>query len=387
MKDQQQKLYSYIENDSDLKSLVSQINTAGRIAIDIEADSLHHFYEKVCLIQLTINSSNFIVDPLAGLDMSGLLDALASRPLIVHDGGYDLRMLYSSLKFRPFSQVFDTMLAAQLLGFEHFGLGALLEHYFDLSHSKRAQKADWSRRPLSPDLLQYASDDTRYLIRLADCLAGELGKLSRLPWHSQACERMVRQTVVQKPPAEPENLWRIKGASLLGKSELRFVKELYFWRLSQAQKADRPPFKIMPNRLILELAAWANLKPMAPLKKGPKLPRDCTGKRLTALEKAIRKAHDTSESDWPSRRKKSAPKHSVPDRKLFIQTLRDECSQLAAKLNIAPSILATRAAVAAVAYNDLRTVDDMTNSSPLMRWQAELIQPLIRKTVSILEKR
>ncbi len=385
MKDEQQKLYSYIENDSDLKSLVSQINAADRIAIDIEADSLHPSFEKVCLIQLTINSSNFIVDPLAGMDMSGLLDALAHRPLILHDGGYDLRMLYSSLRFRPYCEVFDTMLAAQLLGFEHFGLGALLEHYFDLSHSKRAQKADWSKRPLSPDLLQYASDDTRYLIRLADCLADELGKLTRLPWHSQACERMVRQTIVQKPPPDPENVWRIKGASLLGKSELRFVRELYFWRISQAEKADRPPFKIMHNKLILELAAWANLKPMDPLKKGPKLPRDCTGKRLTALENAIRKAHDTPESDWPARRKKSTPKHAVPDRKLFILTLRDECSNLAAKLNIAPSVLATRAAVAAVAYNDLRTVDDLTNSTPLMRWQAELLQPLIRKTVSKLE--
>lgn len=387
MKDEQQKLYCYIENDSDLKSLVSQINKADRIAIDIEADSLHHFYEKVCLIQLTIDSSNFIVDPLAGLDLSGFLDTLAHRPLIVHDGGYDLRMLYSSLKFRPHCEVFDTMLAAQLLGFQHFGLGALLEHFFDLSHSKRAQKADWSRRPLSPELLKYASDDTRYLIRLADSLAGELGKLTRLPWHSQACQRMVRQTVVQNRSRDTEDAWRIKGASLLGRSELRFVKELYFWRFGQAQKADRPPFKVMPNKLILELAAWADSNPRVPLKKGPKLPRDCGGKRLMALESAIRKAHDTPESDWPSRRKKSAPKRSVPDRKLFIQTLRDECSQLAAKLNIAPSVLATRAAVIAIAYNDLRTVDDLTNSTPLMRWQAELLQPLIRRTVSKLETR
>lgn len=387
MKDQQQKLYYYIENDSDLKSLVSQIKAADRVAIDIEADSLHHFYEKVCLIQLTIDSSNFIVDPLVGLDLSGLLDILARRPLILHDGGYDLRMLYSSLQFRPHCEVFDTMLAAQLLGFQRFGLGALLEHFFDLSHSKRAQKADWSRRPLSPELLKYASDDTRYLIRLADSLADELRKLTRLTWHSQACERMVRQTIVQKPPMEPENAWRIKGASLLERSELRFVKELYFWRLAQAKKADRPKFKVMPNRVILELAAWANANPRSSLKKGPKLPRDCRGKRLIALESAIRKARNTPQSDWPSRRKKSAPKRPVPDRKLFIQTLRDECSQLAAKLNISPSILATRAAIAAIAYNDLRTVDDLTKNGPLMLWQAELLRPLIRKTLNKLKIR
>jgi ribonuclease D len=384
LKDEQQKLYYYIEKDSDLKSLVSKIKKADRIAIDIEADSLHHFYEKVCLIQLTVDSGNFIVDPLAGLDLSEFLDTLAHRPLVVHDGGYDLRMLYSSLEFRPHCKVFDTMLAAQLLGFQRFGLGALLEHFFDLSHSKRAQKADWSRRPLSPNLLKYASDDTRYLVRLAEKLSCELRKLDRLSWHSQACERMVRQTVVKNRSRDTENAWRIKGASLLTRSELRFVKELYFWRLSQARKADRPSFKVMPNRLILELAAWANTNPRTPLKKGPKMPRDCRGKRLMALESAIRKAHDIPESDWPSRRKKSAPKRPVPDRKLLIQTLRDECSQLAAKLNIAPSILATRAAIAAVAYNDLRTIDDLTKSAPLMRWQAELLQPLIRKTVSKL---
>lgn len=385
MNDFQDKPYFYIETDSALKSLIAQMRQANQIAIDIEADSMHHYYEKVCIIQLTFNCQNYIVDPLLGMDVSEFLEVLSSKFLIVHDGGYDLRMMRSSFDFSPGPEIFDTMLAAQLLGFQHFGLGALVERFFGIKLKKGSQKADWSRRPLSPALLKYASDDTRYLFGLTDKLSKELNRLGRYSWHQQACERMVGSTALDPPPPDPENIWRIKGASLLKPSELVFVKEIYYWRQEQAQKADRPPFKIMPNRQILELAVWAKTHGTTPLGNGPKIPRNCKAVRLKALERAILKAHKTPESDWPSRRKKSAPRRYIPDCKLFIHALWDESHHLANQLHIPPSILATRAAIGAIAFNRPQTVSGIMKCSRMMLWQAELLQPVVQKIMKKLE--
>ena len=179
MNTQPHKAYSYIDTDSAMQSLLPCLDDATAIAIDTEADSMHHYYEKVCLIQLTVAGANYIVDPLAGIDLARFLKILAQKPLILHDAGYDLRMMKTSFDFSPKEPVFDTMLAAQLLGFEKFALAALIEHFFNITATKKGQKSDWSRRPLKQFQLDYAVDDTRYLHELADKLNHQLQKLNR----------------------------------------------------------------------------------------------------------------------------------------------------------------------------------------------------------------
>ena len=245
------KPYKYIDTDKALADLNELMLTTGRIAIDIEADSLHHYYEKVCLIQFTIKNKNFIVDPLAKLDLTSFLNILASKPLILHDAGYDLRMLRSSFGFITESDIFDTMLAAQLLGYERLGLVALIQELCDISLSKQDQKSNWSKRPLTLDQLQYASDDTFYLHELADILRGKLKKLNRLHWHEQACKKMISSAAIEKPPVDPDTVLRIKGSSHLDHFQLTILRAVWHWRDQQARAADLPPFKIMGNQTII----------------------------------------------------------------------------------------------------------------------------------------
>jgi ribonuclease D len=166
--------YVYIQNQDDLKKWVEKMSAAPRITVDTEADSLHNYYEKVCLIQISFGENHLIIDPLAGLDLSDFFKVLAVKPLIFHTADYDLRMLSASFGFRPGREVFDVMIAAQLLGIEAIGYASLVERCCAVKLHKKDQKSDWSRRPLTPEQLQYASDDTRYLEKLADTFEQEL---------------------------------------------------------------------------------------------------------------------------------------------------------------------------------------------------------------------
>src|SRR5215510_5789881 len=183
--------YVYVRERSSVQILLQRIGTAERVALDTEADSLHSYFEKVCLVQLSLGGEHYLIDRLAGLDLNGLLQALADKPLILHGGDYDFRMLRASMGFRPRGEVFDTMIAAQLLGFEQIGLAALTERFFAITIGKEGQKSDWSRRPLGQKQLCYAVNDTRFLERLADRLHGELSARGRIDWHTESCRAMV----------------------------------------------------------------------------------------------------------------------------------------------------------------------------------------------------
>ena len=155
--------YILVDEPVALKALTARVIGVGQIALDTEADSLHNYFEKVCLVQLSLAGMHYIVDPLRGLDLHELLSALAETRLIVHGGDYDLRIMRASLGFRPRRQVFDSMIAAQLLGFDQIGLAALVERYFAITLGKEGQKWDWSRRPLRERQRRYATNETRFL--------------------------------------------------------------------------------------------------------------------------------------------------------------------------------------------------------------------------------
>lgn len=370
--------YIYVDTDSGLESLLGRLTQAHRVAVDIEADSLHHYFEKICLIQLTLNNENFIVDPLCGIDINKLMPGLAEKDIVFHGGDYDLRMLRSSYGFKPCGEIFDTMLAAQLLGFEKYGLSALLEQFFNVNISKRHQRADWSKRPLKKSLLDYACNDTRHLLTLAGLLAGELNKLGRSDWHRQSCRSMVRATCLKKPIGKAEDIWRIKGTSLMRDEQLVFVCQLWLWRQNQAKRADLPPFKIMHNSLILELAVWLAANPNTLLEKGPRLPRNFTGRRLSSLKKAIGKATEIPKSEWPGPKKRKAHTYYDPKIKLLASTLRDECGRIAEKLGIDSSLIACRAAINAIAKKQPKNIEEIMKEAAMMRWQAEIIEPVVK---------
>jgi ribonuclease D len=365
--------YVYVRERAAMEALIERIGAAERVALDTEADSLHNYFEKVCLIQLSLGEKHYLVDPLAGLELSGFLEALAEKPLILHGGDYDLRMMRASLGFRARHEVFDTMIAAQLLGIEQIGLAALIERFLAVTIEKTGQKSDWSRRPLSEKQLSYAVNDTRFLERLADCLARELSERGRLDWHVESCRAMVEATGRDKA-RDPNDAWRIKGTGRLTRRQLAYLRELWHWRDEHARRANQPPFKVFGNQEILELITWAEGHPGAPLQQGPKLPRNIRGALLTTLEEALTRAAKMSQAQWPELRRRERPEPPSAECLKRIDALRDECARVAKELGIAASTLAPKAALEAIARSRPRTVDEIMESSGLLRWQAELVQ-------------
>ena len=368
--------YEYIDSDTSLESLINTLKDEPRVALDTEANSLHNYFDRVCLIQLSCKGHHFIIDPLAKCDFVPFINWLQDRVLILHGADFDLRMLRASFGYRPNKGVFDTMLAAQLLNFERFGLGALVEHFFEITLAKGSQKSNWARRPLSETQLIYAADDTRYLEDIANNLAAQLADLGRTAWHEEWSDRIVQvtETDIER---DPDAIWRIKGLGSLSRRQLAFVRSLWQWRDAEARKVDRPTFKIFGNQQIIDIATQADDDITKALNGKVRLPRDCTGKRLAALNKALKEAHNLSSDDWPPRRVKRERRAPLPDTKEIVESLKNTCSVIAKDLDIQPSVLAPKATLAAIARNHVSNESDLFNDTGLMSWQIDQIQSAV----------
>src|SRR5580658_800414 len=181
-----------IDSDVKLTEFLPKVRAAEWVAVDTEADSLHAYPEKLCLIQISTVAGDRLVDPLSGINIDPLLEALDAHVLIMHGADYDLRLLRKHHEFTP-SAIFDTMLAARLLGERQFGLSHLAEKYLGVMLDKGSQKADWARRPLTEKMETYARNDTHHLKPLADRLKAELTAKNRLAWHQESCSRLIAE--------------------------------------------------------------------------------------------------------------------------------------------------------------------------------------------------
>jgi len=371
------KEFIYVREPAALEALIERIGRAERVALDTEADSLHNYFEKVCLVQLSFTGEHYLVDPLAGLELRGFLAALAEKPLILHGGDYDLRMLRASLDFRPRREIFDTMIAAQLLGIEAIGLAALIERFFEITIGKEGQKSDWSRRPLSEQQLQYAVNDTLFLERLSDRLTGELRERGRLEWLKESCRAMVESTGRDRA-RDPEEAWRIKGSGRLSRRQLAYLREIWRWRDEHARRADRPAFMIFGNQQIFDVLQWAESHPGVALEQGPKLPRNIRGALLTTLKEAIARAAGMAEVQWPERKRGERVEAFSADDLEKLNALRGACATIAKELEIAAATLAPKAAVEAIVQSRLRTLDEIVERGGLLRWQAKLVQGAVK---------
>ena len=367
--------FTYINTAEGLSRLTEVLHGVVRIGLDTEADSLHHYFEKVCLIQLSFSGASYIVDPLAGFSLSEFLAVLSKKELIFQGADYDLRMLKKSFDFRPEALVFDTMLAAQVLGYEKIGLAALAERFCGVVLPKSGQKADWAKRPLSEKLLHYAADDTRYLERIAGELTLNLRELGREEWHRQCCERAVE--ISGRPDkSDSKEEWRIKGTSKLPPEALIFVRELWKWRDAEARRRDRPPFMILRNEDMIELAGWLAGNPVAPIERGPSCLKRIAGENLTRLEEAILCAKNCPAGDIQVPRRITMRESAVSLEK--VEALRSACKEIADALRIEPCFLASRAAVMDIVRHRPASIEDVVKVSGMMRWQAELIMPAIK---------
>ena len=361
----------YVADEASLSVLVNRLKGNPRVAIDTEADSLHHYFEKVCLIQISIAHDHFIVDPLAGLDLAPLMAALSKCVLLLHGADYDLRMLRRDFGFHSV-EVFDTMIAAQLLGYEKFGLAALVERVHGVVLNKHGQKADWSRRPLPPDLLEYARNDTVYLQTVADRLRDELHESGRLQWHQEVCRRLLL-TIDHAAGngVDLEKQWRIKGwHSLKSRRAQAILRELWLWRDDEAKRSDVPPFRVLGNEPLIQLSQWAvEDKSFSEL---PRLPRNCLGRRLRALKAAIVKGRNCPENELP--RPLPALRHEhVPDMEHLINALRAIRDENANKLAIDPGVLMPTNLMTIIARGRPKDPTALRAIEELYDWQADLL--------------
>lgn len=373
------KSYLYVDNMAAESDMLDAMASADRAAIDTEADSLHHYYEKVCLIQMTVCGRNFIIDPLGGLDMGAFLKALSDKAIILHGADYDLRMLRSSYGFRPGGPVIDTMIASQLLGYEKIGLASLIKEFFGFTLSKAGQKSDWSRRPLTESQLRYAIDDTRFLDPLADRLLGELETLGRRTWFTESCQAVTAATETDRV-VDPEQQWRIRGLRDLTPRQAAFVRRLWQWRDDQARQADLPAFRILGNEELSKLAVLAEANPTLNLQTAMRLPQHFHGRRLTSLKQALREAAALKANDWPE------PKLRRKNRPLRMNSsfdsLREMILHRAGELGLSPSVLAPRQALEEIARQRPSGPAEIARVGGLLRWQAEMIAPCVHKALA-----
>lgn len=245
--------YEWVDSPSALKKTVSVLSRVGIIGVDQESDSLYHYREKVCLLQLAAEGRSYVIDPLTLQDLSPLRSLFFDPSIrkIFHGADYDIRVLNRDFGFEV-NNLFDTQLACQFLGMAETGLEAVLRSRFQVNLNKKYQRADWSQRPLPKEMIEYASLDGRYLIPLAHLLEEELRQKGRLSWVEEECRSLAR--VRFSPPSRTPLFLRVKGAGKLDRRGLAVLEELLRIREEEARKRDLPPFKILRSEILLTLA-------------------------------------------------------------------------------------------------------------------------------------
>ncbi len=363
--------FLFIDRQGLLDTVLHALKHEPRIAMDTEADSLHHYYEKLCLIQITAANRHFLLDPLAGLNLQPLFELLQSKKIVFHGADYDLRLLRRTYNFIP-ARIYDTAVAAQLLGYKAFGLAALIERHFGVVIPKTSQRADWSRRPLTDKMLEYAVNDTCRLLELADILDAELRELGRVEWRRQSTERLIVDTATDREVDHGER-WRIHGWRRLHGRQVAILRALWEWRESEGQKYDRPTFKIMGNDLLLDLAVWADENPGKDLREFPHATRMFHGPRFETLKRAIRSAMQLSPQEWPKppqNKGNGRPDPSVVQR---AERLRKTRNSIAETLQLDPGVLAPNWAIAAISSAAPESVQSLGALGHLLPWQAEAV--------------
>ena len=239
-----------------LDEIVAAGSQHPRVAIDIESNGFFRYPERVCLIQLAVGDSVFLIDPLAVPDVTPLGKLIGDSAVekVLHSGDYDIRSLDRDYGFRM-RNLFDTSIAAAFVGSTSLGLAAVLQEYLgvEVGKSKRLQRSDWSIRPLNAEAREYAAQDVRHLAPLRATLGERLAALGRLDWVDEECERLAG--VRYQPPDREWAFASMKGSRVLDGRGLAVLRSLHRFREQEAVRRDRPPFKVVSNEVLLEIAA------------------------------------------------------------------------------------------------------------------------------------
>jgi ribonuclease D len=370
--------YRFIDRVAEVEELAAKLALEKVIAVDTEADSFFHYFDKLCLVQVAASCGTFLIDPLS-MPPRGLapLSPVMANPAIrkiFHAAEYDLFVLHRHCGITV-RGLFDTMISAQMLGYPAVGLGALVERHFDIKLSKDQQRTDWSRRPLRDAQLDYAASDVIYLVELAQILENELAEKRRLAW-GKAEFAALEQRIWPEREFDEQGYLRIKGARKLTPRGLAVLRELFLWRDKRARDGDRPPFKVMGNGTLLDLA------------QSPPLSRRALGARRGITDLVLRRFGQ--ELLDAITRGAEGPEHPPLERKqptgngrrrldrrgeTRLEELKIWRASRARELGLDPGVFCPNASLEEIAALLPRTIDELQGLSALKPWWAEHFGP------------
>ena len=360
----------YLDTAEKAGLFVDSIADVREIALDTEGASFHRYVDRIYLLQLSTQHHSAIIDPLhaGALPKLGALMENREVEVIFHDADYDLRLLRQDYGWHT-THVFDTRIAAQLLGIPAFGLAALLEKFFSVKLDKQHQRADWSMRPLTPSMLDYAAQDTRYLLDLRDELRTGLESLGRMSWAEEEFERLES---IQFAPDDPATgFMRTKGARDLKRRELAVLKELVAWRDERAAALDRATFRVMGSEAMFEIAR-VHPKTREELAAIKGVPRGVVERHAQDLLAAVQRGLAVPEADLP--RFPRAPRWDRdPDFDSNVAKLKSVRDAAAARLKLDPGVLCARDRMEAVARRKPKAVEELAEIPELRHWQASVL--------------
>jgi len=365
-----------IETAGEVEELAAGLAREALIGIDTEADSFHSYFTKVCLVQISTRAHDVIIDPLAVGSLAALAPVLADPRIacVLHGADYDLRILDRDHSLRVHG-LFDTMIAARFLGIQAFGLSSLIEQYFEVKLPKEHQRADWSRRPLSAELLRYAANDTHHLPALHDRMRKQLADRGRLGWAEEEFG-LLEQVRHQVREDDREPFLRIKGAKELDRRGLAVLRAVTELRDTLAREQDRAPFRVLANETLIEIA-----------KQRPRRPRDVAALRGLPrgrkrsfdadLLGAVAAALDLPEAELPEFPRR--PSRGRPEPELNLAPIKKARDLIAAELGMEPAFVAPNALLEAAARQRPANTEGFLLLPGARQWQAALLaEPFAR---------
>jgi ribonuclease D len=361
-----------IDHPAAFGEATATIAAAEIVAMDTEAASFHRYDPRIYLIQVSVPGLDAVIDPLGAGDLTALGQLLSDpgKEKVFHDAAYDLRLLDRQFGYRA-RRLFDTRIAAQFANEPGIGLAALLEKYFGLRPDKRFQRADWSARPLSPAMLEYAAGDTSKLAELREVLLAALAGLGRVEWVMEEFVRLeeIRWTA---PEANPEEDFRgLKGARTLDRRQAAVLRELYVWRERTAARLDRAPFRIVGNEVLFELARNP-VRSREALSRIKGIGKETLERRGDEILAAIARALGLPDDELP---RFERGKRFEVDREFEarVERLKQVRNRLAEALPLAPGVLCPNGTLEAIARAEPRDAAGLLQIPEVRRWQVEVL--------------
>jgi len=370
----------YLDSQDAFDRFAASLAGEPLLAVDTEAASFHRYRDRIYLIQLSTRDTTAIIDPLAVPELSALGRLLAdpSVETLFHDADYDLRILHRDYGFTA-SHLFDTRIAAQLLNEPGIGLAALLEKYLGVTLDKKYQRADWSVRPLIPEMLAYAAGDTRYLPQLRDILKEQLTAMGR--WHWAEEEFALLNQVRWSASGPPEEAYlRLKGARTLRVHQYPVLRELYAWRENAASQLDRAPFRVLMNEAMVTIAKAMPADETA-LKELKALSPDQLRRRGAELLAAVQRGVQAPVESLPvfERTRRPPPDLAYEAR---LERLKAVRNKVAEQIPLAPGVLCANGMLEAISRLEPKSVADLAQVEGMRRWQIEVLGEALVQAVA-----